>query len=128
MLLYEATFAELDAHTLYALLRLRTDVFVVEQQCPYPELDGRDEEPLTRHLWLAPADARTDPHAYLRLLTDQDGTAPGGTAPGGTAPGGTARIGRVCTAAKARGAGLAGQLMAAALRHVGERPCVLEAQ
>ena len=50
MLLYDATFAELDAPTLYALLRLRTDVFVVEQQCPYPELDGRDEEPLTRHL------------------------------------------------------------------------------
>jgi ElaA protein len=113
MLLYDATFAELDAPTLYALLRLRTDVFVVEQQCPYPELDGRDEEPLTRHLWLAPADARTDPHAYLRLLRDPDGTA---------------RIGRVCTAAKARGAGLAGRLMTATLQHVGDRPCVLEAQ
>src|SRR5215471_10495825 len=113
MLLYDATFAELDAPTLYALLRLRTDVFVVEQQCPYPELDGRDQEPLTRHLWLAPADARTDPHAYLRLLRDSDGTA---------------RIGRVCTAAKARGAGLAGRLVAAALQHVGDGWCVLEAQ
>src|SRR5690348_10062756 len=49
---YEASFAELDTTTLYALLKLRTDVFVVEQACPYPELDGRDIEPGTRHLWL----------------------------------------------------------------------------
>lgn len=113
MLLHVARFDELDAHTLYALLRLRTDVFVVEQECPYPELDGRDEEPTTRHLWLAPRENRADPHAYLRLLADPDGTA---------------RIGRVCTAPKARGAGLAGRLMGAALGHVGSAPCVLEAQ
>ena len=33
---------ELDVPTLYALLRLRVDVFVVEQRCPYQEIDGRD--------------------------------------------------------------------------------------
>ena len=43
---------DLDAPTLYALLRLRVEVFVVEQTCPYPELDGRDLEPQTRHFWL----------------------------------------------------------------------------
>ncbi len=56
-----ASFAELDARTLHDLLRLRVDVFVVEQRCPYPELDGRDVEPGTRHVWLtrpAPADRR----------------------------------------------------------------------
>jgi ElaA protein len=47
-----ARFDDLDAATLYALLRLRVDVFVVEQHCPYPELDGRDREPGTVHLWL----------------------------------------------------------------------------
>ena len=33
---------DLDAATLYELLKLRVEVFVVEQACPYPELDGRD--------------------------------------------------------------------------------------
>jgi ElaA protein len=103
---------ELDVPTLYALLRLRVDVFVVEQACPYRELDGRDLEPGTRHLWLGPS--RGEPVAYLRLLTEPDGTA---------------RIGRVCTAVKARGAGLSSVLVAAALDLVGDdRPCVLDAQ
>ncbi|MEU8190797.1 hypothetical protein AB0C00_26395, partial [Micromonospora carbonacea] len=56
-----ASFAQLDARTLHDLLRLRVDVFVVEQRCPYPELDGRDVEPGTRHVWLtrpAPAGRR----------------------------------------------------------------------
>ena len=47
-----ATFDELDTRTLYALLKLRVDVFVVEQKCAYPELDDRDQEPGTRHIWL----------------------------------------------------------------------------
>ncbi|MFL6052952.1 MAG: GNAT family N-acetyltransferase [Actinoallomurus sp.] len=105
-----ASFAELDARTLYALLRLRVDVFVVEQQCPYPELDGRDTEPGTRHVWLA-GDSGA-PEAYLRVLDDPDG----------------ARIGRVATAPHARGSGLAGRLMEAALEVVGDRTVRLEAQ
>src|SRR6185436_5954664 len=39
-----ASFRDLDVTALYALLKLRVDVFVVEQRCPYPELDGRDDE------------------------------------------------------------------------------------
>lgn len=39
-----------SAHELYALLKLRVDVFVVEQNCPYPELDGKDDQAL--HLML----------------------------------------------------------------------------
>ena len=35
-------FNELTPDELYAILKLRVDVFVVEQRCPYPELDGRD--------------------------------------------------------------------------------------
>ena len=38
-------FSELDTYTLYALLQLRVDVFVVEQNCPYPELDEKDLHP-----------------------------------------------------------------------------------
>ncbi|MFG3419204.1 GNAT family N-acetyltransferase [Micromonospora sp. NPDC047730] len=105
-----ASFADLDARTFHDLLRLRIDVFVVEQACPYPELDGRDVEPGTRHLWL---DDDGAPAAYLRILAD---------------PGGVARIGRVVVTPRARGGGHAGRLMAAALEVVGDRPCVLEAQ
>ena len=109
--LHTATFAELDAATLYALLRLRVDVFVVEQHCAYPEIDGRDTEPGALHVWLA--DEPAHPLGYLRILSD---------------PGGVARIGRVAVARPARGAGLAQRLMRAALDHVGDRPCVLDAQ
>ena len=35
---------------LYQLLQLRVDVFVVEQKCPYPELDGKDYGQDVHHL------------------------------------------------------------------------------
>ncbi len=35
-------FSQLSTTQLYQLLKLRVDVFVVEQNCPYPELDGND--------------------------------------------------------------------------------------
>ena len=104
-----ASFRDLDATTLYAILKLRVDVFVVEQKCPYPELDGRDDEPGTRHVWLTRADRIL---AYLRILDD----------------GGTERIGRVVTAPDARQGGHAGRLMAHALTVIGNRPSTLEAQ
>jgi len=111
LVLHTAAFADLDTATLYALMRLRVDVFVVEQHCAYPELDGRDTEPGALHVWLADESAR--PLGYLRILADPDGVA---------------RIGRVAVAGSARGAGLARRLMQAALRQVGDRPCVLDAQ
>ena len=37
-------FEELTVKQLYTYLQLRVNVFIVEQQCPYPELDGYDEE------------------------------------------------------------------------------------
>jgi ElaA protein len=110
--LHVARFDDLNASTLYALLRLRMEVFVVEQRCAYPELDGRDLEPDTRHLWLAASDDPL-PLAYLRLLREPDGEM---------------RIGRVCTAADARGRGLARRLVIAALELTGTRPSTLDAQ
>lgn len=106
---HTAATADLDPRTLYQLLRLRADVFVVEQACAYPDLDGRDLEPTTRHLWTAD-DA--GPSAYLRLLDDA----------------GTARVGRVCTRVAARGAGLAAELMQSALHLCDGRDVVLDAQ
>jgi ElaA protein len=107
--LHVASFADLDTTTLYALLKLRTDVFVVEQECAYPELDGRDTETGTRHLWLSRGDEVV---AYLRILADH----------------GVERIGRVAVAKHERGSGHAGRLVAEALTVVGNRPAVLEAQ
>jgi len=105
---------ELDAGTLYELLTLRVEVFVVEQSCPYPELDGADLGAQTRHFWL------TDPGgavvATLRLI---------GESRRGGQP---FRIGRVCTAKTERGRGHAARLLRAALDDVGAHPCVLNAQ
>ncbi len=44
------TLDEFSPRELYTMLKMRTDVFVVEQKCPYPELDGKDIE--TLHLRL----------------------------------------------------------------------------
>jgi ElaA protein len=104
-----ASFRDLDTTTLYALLKLRGDVFVVEQKCFYADLDGRDTEPGTRHVWLSRG---TEILAYLRILDDGD----------------QERIGRVLTARAARGAGLAQRLMDEALAVIGNRPSVLDAQ
>ncbi|QWC83979.1 GNAT family N-acetyltransferase [Nocardioidaceae bacterium] len=106
-----AALIDLDAPTWHDLARLRVDVFVVEQQCAYAELDGRDAEPTARHLWTA--DER-GPSAYLRLLTEPDGTR---------------RIGRVCTAGRARGRGLSAALVRRALDVCGDgTTVVLDAQ
>jgi len=106
--LHDATGPELTAAQLHDILRLRVDVFVVEQKAAYPELDGRDLRPDTRHLWFEDSG---DVVSYLRVLADPDGVR---------------RIGRVVTAPSARGRGLAAQLMDAALLTPGEY--VLDAQ
>lgn len=104
-----ASFRELDTTTLYEILKLRSEVFVVEQECPYLDPDGRDRESGTRHLWLE-RDGRI--RAYLRVLTDE----------------GVERIGRVVTAPDARGEGLGGRLIEEALTVIGSRTSVLDAQ
>lgn len=45
------TFSELSTEQLYDLLKLRVDVFVVEQECFYPDLDDLDRHPQVRHLF-----------------------------------------------------------------------------
>ncbi|MDR9825876.1 GNAT family N-acetyltransferase [Vibrio sp. FNV 38] len=44
------SFFELDNKALYQIIKLRIDVFVVEQECPYPELDDKDHHSGVRHL------------------------------------------------------------------------------
>ncbi|MDQ1288270.1 MAG: ElaA protein [Actinomycetota bacterium] len=103
------TFSTLSAEELYALLRLRGDVFVCEQDCAYQDLDGRDLAPGTQHVWF---EDDAGPVAYLRVLEEATGL----------------RLGRVCTRREARGHGLAAGLVAHTLdRHPGV-PVVLAAQ
>ena len=110
MTVRHSALADLDPVTLHDVMALRQRVFVVEQNCVYPDLDGRDVEPLTEHVWTADEQG---PTAYLRVLTEPDGAA---------------RIGRVCTRADARGTGLAAALMADVLDRNPGRVVLLEAQ
>ncbi|GGP49213.1 GNAT family N-acetyltransferase [Shewanella saliphila] len=93
-------FDQLNVELLYSLLQLRVDVFVVEQNCPYPELDGKDKHVHTRHL-LGLNDLQ-EVVAYSRVL-----------APNISYP--QASIGRVAVAKSARGQGVANQLMQRAI-------------
>jgi ElaA protein len=86
---------EVPVRTAYALMALRSEVFVVEQQCLYLDLDGQDLDDNVRHLWVEEAG---EPVAALRLVL-----------------GDPARIGRVVTARRARGRGLAAELVRAAV-------------
>jgi len=97
-------FGELTPEDLYAVVRLREAVFVVEQNCPYPDADGRD--PNAWHLlgWMEGAAGRSLV-AYARIFE----------------PGiryDEASIGRVVTAGDVRGTGLGKTLMAEALRRL----------
>jgi ElaA protein len=105
--------ADLSTAMIYALLRLRVEVLVVEQGHPYQELDGRDLHRTTRHYWLAPPDAIQDPQATLRLeeLAHRQ-----------------FRIGRICAVPQARRQGAVERLLEAALGEIGDAPCLVDAQ
>ena len=109
MRIFATGLEQLDTRTAYAVWRLRQEVFVVEQECPYPDLDGRDLEPGTRHVLLRDDDVLV---GYARVLDD----------------GATWRIGRVLLAREARGRGLADVIMRTALSVSAGRDVVLDAQ
>jgi ElaA protein len=109
----EAVAADLTAAQLYALLRLRSEVFVVEQACVYLDPDGRDLEPATRHLWIEDEDRPDEVLACLRVLDEGDGSA---------------SIGRVVTAPSARSRRLGAELVQRALAPPTPRPVRINAQ
>ncbi|MFM1931873.1 MAG: hypothetical protein RL226_1176 [Bacteroidota bacterium] len=85
---------ELSRDELYAILQLRAEVFVVEQNCAYQDVDGKDEEAV--HLW---AEDNEGIVAYLRIL------------PPGVSYENDAAIGRVITASRVRRTGIGKELM-----------------
>jgi ElaA protein len=56
-------FNELTVGELYEILELRINIFVVEQDCPYPEIDGKDKQAM--HLFVR---EERKIIAYLRIL------------------------------------------------------------
>lgn len=56
-------YEELTLDELYKILKLRSDVFIVEQQCAYGDLDLLDQKAL--HLWMEDEDGI---QAYIRIL------------------------------------------------------------
>lgn len=63
MELFIKSFNELTNKELYAILKLRVDVFVVEQACPYPDLDNFDQDAI--HVFYKDGD---EIWAYLRIM------------------------------------------------------------
>jgi len=103
-------FGALDRLTAYSLWKLRQDVFVVEQQCPYPDLDGRDLAPETRHV----------------VMEDDNGVVLGCARV--LDEGEEWRIGRVALHPTVRGQGWADRIMEVALQVCPDRDIVLDAQ
>lgn len=97
------TFDELGTDELYQIIRARVDVFVVEQNCPYQDLDNYDQ--LAIHLW---AEKDAEVMAYCRIF-DKAIKYP------------ETSIGRVITTQKARGKGLGRQLIAYAVQIIENR-------
>jgi len=109
MSIRRAAAGEIELATLYAILRLRAQVFVVEQACAFLDPDGGDLLPTTVHWWWEDGDGVID--AYLRVIDDERGR----------------RIARVVTAESARRKGRAAALIDAAISEI-HGPCVLDAQ
>ncbi|MET4781282.1 GNAT family N-acetyltransferase [Glaciihabitans sp. UYNi722] len=109
------SWGELTTTELYSFLKLRTDVFYVEQRIDEEELDNRDREPSTEHFWIG------DDHgtaAYLRLLHDDDASHLDAHR----------ILGRLVVRADRRGEGLAQVLVREVIASFGREPMLLHAQ
>jgi ElaA protein len=97
------SFADLGVADLYQVLQARQDVFILEQTCLYPDMDGLDQQ--AHHLlgWRV-IDGRRTLAAYLRVL-----------APGAKYV--EMSLGRVLTAPAARGTGIGRELLAQGIAH-----------
>lgn len=105
-------FTQLARDELFQIYKLRVSVFIVEQQCAYPEIDDADQ--VAWHLWLQDGDGIA---AYLRVLP-----------PGATFD--TASIGRVIAVKRRQGLGsrIVAEGIRAARERFGAQTITIEAQ
>ncbi|WP_257274926.1 MULTISPECIES: GNAT family N-acetyltransferase [unclassified Endozoicomonas] len=97
-------FEELTGQEVYSILEARQAVFIVEQDCPYPDADGLDQRSLHLSGWGAD---RNDLVAYLRIIPP-------------SSPDSVVTIGRVITTSSYRGRGLGKEMMKRALEKANE--------
>ena len=109
------SWGELTTTELYSIMKLRTDVFFVEQKVDETELDDRDQEAATRHYWIA------DNHgvaAYVRVLHNETAEYLDGHCV----------IGRVVVREDHRGEGLAQIIMKRIVDDYSDQAMMLHAQ
>ncbi|MGZ0211745.1 MAG: GNAT family N-acetyltransferase [Actinomycetales bacterium] len=109
------SWGELTTTELYSIMKLRTDVFFVEQKVDETELDDRDQEAATRHYWIA------DNHgvaAYVRVLHNETAEYLDGHCV----------IGRVVVREDRRGEGLAQIIMKRIVDDYSDQAMMLHAQ
>jgi len=109
---FRKTFDELQTTDLYQILQLRSEVFVVEQECPYQDMDDFDQH--STHFWINAGDQIV---AYARVIPPDAGRC---------------QIGRVVSAIAARGRGYGKEVFEQALEYCHEQfrkiPIELSAQ
>lgn len=98
------SFNDLDVSTLYAILKIRQEVFIVEQTCPYLDADGQDAQ--AQHLFARSDTGKLLAYARVFLPTPEKPYS---------------RIGRVLSTGSKRGSGLGKQLMQRAIAFIQER-------
>ena len=101
-----SSFEELSTEELYEILKLRQQVFVVEQQCVYLDCDGEDKNAYHLAGWVDNR-GQTQPIAYLRILQPQNEQK-------------LPAIGRVLTHPNFRGKGVGREIMTRSLLHIKE--------
>ncbi|TQV85076.1 GNAT family N-acetyltransferase [Aliikangiella coralliicola] len=106
MMWFVKSFKELTTDELYAILQLRIDVFVVEQNCIYSDIDGKDNLPGALHLFSVKDDQIA---CYLRIF------------PPGISYPEMPSLGRVITHPDFRGTGIGHELLQRALQIIDKR-------
>lgn len=108
------TFDDLTPHELYAILQLRNEVFAIEQNCVYPDMDNKDQP-----AWHLMGWENEKLIAYTRIIP-----------PGVAYP--EPSIGRVVSSPSARGKGVGRQLMEESIEQLyklfGKTPIKIGAQ
>ncbi|QIM19476.1 GNAT family N-acetyltransferase [Leucobacter coleopterorum] len=108
------SFDEVPPTTFYRIAKLRQEVFVLEQDCVYLDLDGRDLEQETIQVWAETTDGSIA--SSVRIL-NEDAQEPG-----------LRSIGRVVTSPAHRGQGIAAAVLNTAIEVCGDHPIQIHAQ